>query len=227
MNPERFWSRFALEQHTVEGASVLENRNLPFLEVNAAYPTSSHQIPALEAWFAARGRSGVLILPEESTLEFAVSNAGFESHSSVSVLEIVGDVRLEPQVWVEQVPWSLGRAVGEIIAVAHGANAWAELISTEVARVMQGGSSLESDSSVTAYLAYHGEEPVGALLRIGDSSYLSGVMNAGSKVNAARALTNRAALDAGGKLEFGVQDRDLEHFADSRILGGFFAWVKR
>ncbi len=199
---------------------MLENRNLPFLEVNAAYPTSSHQIPALEAWFAARGRSGVLILPEDSHLEIVVNNSGFESHSSLSVLEITGDAALEPQVWVEQVPWSLGRAVGEIIAVSKGANVWAELISTEVARVMQ------MNPSVTAYLAYHGDQPVGALLRIGGSSYLSGVMNAGSKVNAARALANRAALDAGGKLELGVQNGDLEHFADSSILGTLFAWVK-
>jgi hypothetical protein len=216
----------------VKGALVLENRNLPFLEVNAAYPTSSHQLPALEAWFAARGRVGVLMLPENSHLGIAVNNAGFESHSSVRVLEIVGNASFEPQVWVEQVPWSLGRAVGEIIAVSRGANAWAELISTEVARVMQNGPSLEpdaksSDSSVTAYLAYHGDQPVGAMLRIGGSSFLSGVTSAGSNVNAARALANRAALDAGGKLEVGVPDGDLEHFADPRILDTYYAWVKR
>jgi hypothetical protein len=205
---------------------VLENRNLPFLEANAAYPTSGDQIPALEAWFAARGRAGVLILPENSYLEIPANNAGFESHSSLNVLEIIGDATLEPQVWVEQVPWSLGRAVGEIIAVSRGANAWAELISTEVARVMQDSSSLEPDSSVTAYLAYHGDQPVGALLRTGDSSYLSGVTSMGSRVSAAHALANRAAFDAGGKLELGVHDGDLEHFADSRILGTFFAWVK-
>jgi hypothetical protein len=216
-----FWSRFALEQHTVGRASVLENRNLPFLEVNAGYPTSSHHVLALGALFAVRGRPGVLILPEHSDLEIAVNNAGFESHSSVRVLEIVGDSSLRPQVWVEQVSWSLGRAVGEVIAVSHSANAWAELISTEVARVMQ------ANPSVTAYLAYHGDQPVGALLESGGSSFFWGVTSAGSKVNAARDLANRAALDAGGKLEFGVRDGDLEHFADSRILDTFFAWVKR
>ncbi len=205
----------------MKGALVLENRNLPFLEVNAAYPTSSHQIPALEAWFKARGRAGVLVLPENSHLKIVVNNAGFESHSSLDVLEIVGDAALEPQVWVEQVPWSLGRVVGEIIAVSKGANAWAELISTEVARVMQ------SDSSVTAYLAYHGDQPVGALLESGGSSFFWGVTSAGSKVNAARDLANRAALDAGGTLEFGVQNGDHEHFEDSSILDRFYAWVKR
>ncbi len=199
---------------------MLENRNLPFLEVNAAYPTSGDQIPALEAWFAVRGRAGVLILPEDSHLEIPVNNAGFESHSSLDVLEIIGDETLEPQVWVEQVPWSLGRAVGEIIAVSRGANAWAELISTEVARVMH------SHSSATAYLAYHGDQPVGALLESDGSSFFWGVTGAGAKVNAARALANRAALDAGGTLELGVHKGDLEHFADSRILGTFFAWVK-
>ncbi len=216
MSLESFWSRFALERHGVEGATALENRNLPFLEVNAGYPTRADQVPALEGWFASRGRPGVLILPENTGLEVAANNAGFEGFGALSLLQIVGDAGFEPQVWVEQVPWSLGRAVGEIVAVSRGANAWAELISTEVARVVQ------SNSDATAYLAYRGDQPVGAMLEAGGSGLLWGATSAG----AALALANRAALDAGGKLEINVQGAELEDFAGGRLLGRFSVWVK-
>lgn len=215
-----FWSRFAHEKFEVEGATVLENRNLPFLEVNAGYPTRPEHVPALDAWFASRGRPGVLIVPEGSGLKIPVSNARFEGFGSFSVLEIVGDASLTPQVWVEQVPWSLGRAVGEIIAVSRGANVWAELISTEVARVMQ------VDSGVTAYLAYHADQPVGTLLEAAGSSFVWGVTGAGASAGAAQSLVNRAALDAGGRLEIAVQDAKLEDFVGPRVLGRYDVWVK-
>ena len=220
MSLESFWSRFALERREIEGATALENRNLPFLEVNAAYPTRADQIPALESWFAARGRPGALIFPDNTIIEIAANNAGLQGFGSFSLLEVVGEPSSEPQVWVEQVPWSLGRAVGEIIAVSRGANAWAELISTEVARVMQ------ANSDVTAYLAYYGDQPVGAMLEAGGSGLLWGATSLGASVGAGLALANRAALDAGGILEINAQGAELEDFASARVLERYAVWVK-
>jgi hypothetical protein len=216
-----YWTAFSTQIDTVEDdVFILENREFPFLEANAGYPFTRQCIPTMNAWFEAKDRPGVLILPAGSELELQASRAGFAPYSSTNLLWLQADANLETPVWVEQVPWNLARAVGEVIAVAKGANAWAEQISTEVARAMQ------SNSNLTAYLAFHADQPVGALLALNNTSLLWGVTRPGANVGATATLTNHAALEM-GTLRLSAQKHELELFQHPQILERFVAWVKK
>lgn len=211
---------FSSQNNTVgDDMIILQNRDFPFLEANAGYPFGRQDIPMMNAWFEAQGRPGVLILSEGSDLGLQASNAGFRPYSSANLLLLQAEANLEPPVWVEQVPWSLARAVGEVIAAAKGANVWAELISTSVARAMQ------SNPNLTAYLAFHADQPMGALLALNNTAFLWGVTRTGANVDAAPALANRAALET-GTITLSAQDHELEMFPQARVLERVVAWVR-
>ena len=215
-----YWTAFSSQAKTVgNGVCLFENRELPFLEANAGYPFTLQDIPVISVWFEAQGRPGVLILPEGAELGLQASNAGFTPYSSTNLLLLQADADLEPSVWVEQVPWSLAQAVGNVIAAAKGANAWAELISTEVARTMQ------SNPNLIAYLAFHTDQPVGALLALNDTAFIWGVTRTGANLGAAPALANRAALET-GTLTLTADDHELEMFKQAHVLEQFVAWVR-
>ncbi len=215
-----YWTVFSTQINTVgDDVFILENREFPFLEANAGYPFTRQGIPTMNVWFKAKDRPGVLILPASSELELQARNAGFTPYSSTNLLWLQADADLETSVWVEQVPWNLARAVGEVIAVAKGANAWAEQISTEVARAMQ------SNPNLTAYLAFHADQPVGALLALNNTSFLWGVTRTGANVGATATLINRAALES-GTLRLSAQEHELEVFQHAQILERIVAWVR-
>lgn len=213
-----FWSRFALEQFEVDGAQVLENRNLPFLEVNAGFPTSSDQIPALEVWFAARGRPGVLIVPEHSDLEIAVNNAGFEPFGSFSVLE--WEPGLTPG-WsalpfqIEQVSWSIARECAQIWGTQQGALKWVESISGEIARIMQ------LEPKLMAFLAYQNDRAIGMALVLDGEMYLHS-----ADLEVTRAFVKRAAFDLENAVRLYVPVEQIFRWPLLRELEQFSIWVK-
>lgn len=213
-----FWSRFALERGSMDGATVLENRNLPFLEVNAGYPTRPEHVSGLESWFAARGRPGVLIVPEGSNLEITVSNAQFEPFGSFCTPE--WEPRLTPD-WsvlpfeIEQVGWNMARDCAQIWGMRHQAFAWVESMANEIARVMQ------VEPKMAAYLAYQDEQVIGMALALDDEVYLH---SADPEVT--RTIVKRVAFDLERPVRISVRVEELRRWPSMREYERFSVWVK-
>jgi hypothetical protein len=112
---QRYWRAFSSNPIEVSGAMVLENRDLPILEVNAGYPNEPGQILEMKHRYAARGRPACIIMPEGSSLELEASNAQFVPHAGFAVLEY--EPELEPD-WtdmtiIEQVSWGAARSLAK------------------------------------------------------------------------------------------------------------------
>ena len=212
-----YWNRFATIREVVNGAAVLEHPSLPFLEVNAGYPNEPEQIPVIEAWYAARGRPAVVIVPEGSVLEVAANNAGFRPEARLVTLGFANTPtpKPNPEIWVEQVAWSMARPLAEGWAFAAEQPGWAVPVSTAL------GQALEAHRDITAYLAVRGVQPVGLGLAVdGWMGWCAG------NLQTKTALLERAAADSGGQVVICVALEEAKWFANSRVLEHFSVWVR-
>ena len=160
----------------------LENLNLPILEVNAGYPNSSLDIAKLEKMFVMRGKSGILVLPNDEKLELAASNAQFQGYSSLVVLEVKSEAN---DLIVEQVSWSQASTLAKVWCSQHSALGWQDLVAKEIARAMQ------KNPNLLAYLAFENHQPMGMMIvaEPGFSAWLAG------ETEVLQALTHRLWSD--------------------------------
>jgi hypothetical protein len=208
---QAFWACFARNQ-ILENAVLLESSNLPILEANAGYPTSVSDIANLEQAFDDRGKSGILILPNDANLELAASNAQFLLYSSL--------VLFEPQpensdLLVEQVAWTQASTLARVWCGQHQALDWQEFVAKELARAMQ------QNPSLTAYLAFEDHEPVGMMIALepGFTGWIAG------ETRALRALMHRLASDFEEAIA-AVSLEDFSRFSEAREVERLSIWLK-
>ncbi len=190
----------------------LENLNLPILEVNAGFPNSVSEVIKLEQEFAIRGKTGILVLPEDANLELATSNAQFLPHSSLVVLE----VKPTPNdLVVEQVSWTQASTLAKVWCLKHSALDWQELVGKEIANAMQ------KNPNLTAYLAFEGHEPIGMMIALepGFTGWLAG------ETKALQALTHRLVCDFKHPV-VAVSLEDFSRFPEAREIERFSVWLK-
>jgi hypothetical protein len=217
MSLERYWQAFLSDHSQVSGAVVLENRDLPILEVNAGYPNAPGHILEIKRFYAARGRPACLILSEGSKLELEASNAQFVPHAGIAVLEC--EPELEPD-WtkmtlVEQVSWGAARSLAKTWCDQVGARGWEVSISKEIARVMPGNSSF------LAYTALESDRVIGMGLALeGAVHWLAG------ETQAKTAIIKRAAFDTGTVVQFSVPFEQLSVFPTMRQLERYVIWTE-
>ena len=136
---------------------MLENPSLPILEVNAGYPNSVADILNLEQEFLARGKPGILILPDAPNLELAASNAQFQVFSSLVLLEVKP---VASDVIVEQVSWTQALTLARVWCLQHQALDWQEFVAKEITRALQ------KNPNLTAYLAFENHQAIGMLIAL-------------------------------------------------------------
>jgi hypothetical protein len=215
--PERYWQAFSSNPIEVSGATVLENRQLPILEVNAGYPNAPGQILEIKHSFAARGRPACLILPEGSSLELEASNAQFVPHIGFAVLECKPE--LEPD-WtdmnmIEQVSWGAARSLAKTWCDSVGARGWEVSTSSEIARIMP------NTPDIIAYVALENDRVNGMGLALeGAIHWLVG------ETQAKTAILKRAAFDTVTSLQFSVPLKQLPDFSTIRQLERYAIWTE-
>jgi hypothetical protein len=215
--PEQYWRAFSSNRIEISGATVLENRQLPILEVNAGYPTAPGQILAIKPFYEVRGRPAILILPEGTSLELEASNAQFVPHARFAVLEY--EPELEPD-WnrlpvVEQVSWGAARNLAKTWCDFVGAKGWEVSISSEIARLMP------NTPKVLAYVALKKDLVIGMGLSLeGAVHWLAGERPAKT------AIVKRAAFDSGTALQFSVPLEHLSEFATMRLCQRYVIWTE-
>jgi hypothetical protein len=208
---QAFWACFARNQR-LEEVEFLENSNLPILEANAGYPCSVADVVKLEQEFLNHGKPGILILPEDSNLELAASNAQFLPYSSLVVLEVKPTAN---GLIVEQVSWSQASTLAKVWCVQHSALEWQELVAKEIARAMQ------QNPNLTAYLAFENHQPTGMMIALepGFSGWLAG------ETRALQALTQRLSSDFEQAI-VAVPLEDFSRFPEAREIERLSVWLK-
>ena len=207
---------------------MLENPSLPILEVNAGYPNSVADILNLEQEFLARGKPGILILPDAPNLELAASNAQFQVFSSLVLLEVKP---VASDVIVEQVSWTQALTLARVWCLQHQALDWQEFVAKEIARAFQ------KTPNLTAYLAFENHQAIGMLIALlahktapdglfalesGFAGWIAG------ESRAFQALSNRLLSDFENAiisvpLEQSKQSKQFEH---TRVTDSYSVWVK-
>jgi hypothetical protein len=210
-NLQAFWACFARNQ-ILEGVHFLENANLPILEANAGFPSSILDVVKLEHEFLVRGKPGILLLPDDSNLELAASNAQFLPYSSLVLLEV------EPEnsdVIVEQVSWLQASILAKVWCLQNSAFEWQESIAKEIVRAMR------QNPKLTAFLAFEEHEPVGMMLAFepGFTGWLAG------ETKVLQALTHRLASDFEQAIVV-VPLEDFSCFPKAREIERWSVWLK-
>ncbi len=196
----------------LENAVLLENSNLPILEVNSGYPLEVADIAKFERRFLERGKPGILILPEDLDLELAASNAQFLPYSSLVVLEVKPTVN---DLVVEQVSWSQALSLARVWCLENAALDWQDLIAKEIACAMQ------QNPNLTAYLAFENHQPMGMMIALesGFAGWLAG------ETRALQALTHRLASDFAHAIVVVPLEKSSD-FSEARELERLSVWVK-
>jgi hypothetical protein len=146
---EAYWALFARQTLEGEGLRLLQNPNLPLLEVNAGYGTN---LALLEQQCQQRHRPSLLVSalpPEQPPAHWQVLHH----------LHLLGwRAGLDPSVYIEQVPWSRADWVAQAWCEQHDAQSWQTLVALEIGRTMQRTPEL------CAYVALGLDKPVGMAL---------------------------------------------------------------
>ena len=180
--------------------------------MNAGFPNSSLDIAKLEQEFSTHGKTGILVLPDDSNLELAASNAQFLPYSSLVVLEVQSEIS---DLIVEQVSWSQAPTLAKVWCLQHSALEWQDFVAKEIARAMQ------QNAKLTAYLAFEDHQPTGMMIALepGFTAWLAG------KETAMQALTHRLSSD----FEQAIVAVPLENFfgfREAREIERLSVWLK-
>ena len=204
---------------------MLENPSLPILEVNAGYPNSVADILNLEQEFLARGKPGILILPDAPNLELAASNAQFQVFSSLVLLEVKP---VASDVIVEQVSWTQALTLARVWCLQHQALDWQEFVAKEITRALQ------KNPNLTAYLAFENHQAIGMLIALlahktapdglfalesGFAGWIAG------ESRAFQALSNRLLSDFENAI-ISVPLEQSKQFEHTRVTDSYSVWVK-
>ena len=190
----------------------LENSNLPILEANAGYLKSVSDVAKLEQEFAAYGKTGILVLPDDENLELAASNTQFLPYSSLVLLAVRSEAN---DLIVEQVSWSQASTLARVWCLENVALEWQELVAKEIASAMQ------QNPNLTAYLAFDNHEPVGMMvvLELGFTGWLAG------DTKALQALMQRLESDF-QQAVVAVPLEQQSYLPKAREIERFSVWVK-
>jgi hypothetical protein len=185
---------------------------LPILEVNAGYPNSVADISNLEQEFLARGKPGILILPNNPNLELAANNAQFQAISSLVLLEVQAEIN---EIIVEQVSWTQAETLARVWCMFYQALDWQDFIAKEIARALQ------QHPSLSAYLAFENHQVVGMMIALetGFSGWLAG------ETRVLEAFANRLASDFENTLLSASLEQSKD-FANTRMTDTYSVWVK-
>ena len=204
---------------------MLENPSLPILEVNAGYPNSVADILNLEQEFLARGKPGILILPDAPNLELAASNAQFQVFSSLVLLEVKP---VASDVIVEQVSWTQALTLARVWCLQHQALDWQEFVAKEITRALQ------KNPNLTAYLAFENHQAIGMLIALlahktapdglfalesGFAGWIAG------ESRAFQALSHRLLSDFENAI-ISVPLEQSKQFEHTRVTDSYSVWVK-
>jgi hypothetical protein len=217
MSLERYWQAFSSELSEIAGALLLENRQVPILEVNAGYPNMPGQTLEIKRFYAARGRPACLVLPEGSSLELETSNEQFLPHARFAVLECKPDLELD---WnhlpvVEQVSWGAARSLAQTWCDQVGTRGWEVSVSSEITRVMP------NNPNMLAYLALEKDRVIGMGLALeGAVHWLAG------ETHSKTAIIKRAAFDTGTVVQFSMPLEHLSEFATMRLCHRYVIWTE-
>ena len=204
---------------------MLENPSLPILEVNAGYPNSVADILNLEQEFLARGKPGILILPDAPNLELAASNAQFQVFSSLVLLEVKP---VASDVIVEQVSWTQALTLARVWCLQHQALDWQEFVAKEITRALQ------KNPNLTAYLAFENHQAIGMLIALlahktapdGLFALESGFAGwVAGESRAFQALSNRLLSDFENAI-ISVPLEQSKQFEHTRVTDSYSVWVK-
>jgi hypothetical protein len=220
MELEGYWRAFTGPTSPILGATeatLLENRALPILELNAAYPTATGQLLEIEKNLAARDRPACLILPEGSSLELEASKAQFVALTRFVMLECANTP--EPD-WtqlpmVEQVGWGSANVLARIWCQEVDAPEWQQTVTNELARLMPNQPNLR------AFVALEADQHLGMGLALaGDVHWIAG------EARAVKAIAKRVAFESGEASRFSVPFAAKELFMEFRELQRNLVWIK-
>lgn len=148
-----YWALFATQIIESKNLTLLQNPNLPILEVNAGY---GDDVLFLQAQAKKLQRPALLVSSQALDL---VSSQGLELvHTLRQGAILEWQVKNDHSVYVEQVAWTQANALTQCWCEMHKAISWHGLVSIEIARVMQ------NYPEMCAYLAIEHEQPIGMLL---------------------------------------------------------------
>jgi hypothetical protein len=201
---ELYWGLFAHKTVEAGGSRLLQNHNLPILEVNAGYGV---RLDLLDQFCALNQRPCIQVSdqPLASVLHHLTRLKWLSSAVD--------------SVYIEQVPWTQANLLAQAWCNHHCAQMWYELVTLEIVRAMQ------TTPSLCAYVALEGNTPVGMALvmpTLAQPRVASCAWWAGER-RIAQALFARACLDFSG-LEvvvpadwgLGGEDIYISHVFDER-----------
>ncbi len=182
------------------------------LEVNAGYPSSVSDIENLEHEFLARGKTGILVLPDDPSLELAASNNQFQVYSSLVLLEMPS---VEGELIVEQVSWSQAPTLAKVWCLQNSALDWQDFVAQEIA------SAMRQNPNLMAYLAFENHEPVGMMIALepGFTGWIAG------ETKTLQALSQRLESDFKHVI-VAVPLEEISLFPEAREIERLSAWVK-
>lgn len=143
---EHFWALFAHQVLDAPYLRLLQNPNLPILEVNAGYGSS---LALLEQHSARLERPCLLVSSQ--------APEGWEVLHQRMLLEWQA-LGTDSAIQIEQVGWTQASLLAQVWCEQHQAQSWHALVLLELGRTMQ------KIPDLCAYVAYRQHQPVGMLL---------------------------------------------------------------
>jgi hypothetical protein len=140
---ESYWELFARHTFEADGLRLLQNPNLPILEVNAGYGVP---LDLLEQ-HCSKLKRPCLLVSDQPTAKVLHHLKRLEWRSNASA-----------SVFIEQVPWTQASLLAQAWCEQHRARSWHDLVTLELGRVLQ------ETPDLCAYVALDGNTPVGMAL---------------------------------------------------------------
>ncbi len=214
---EDYWALFAKQKLESTDFLILQNANLPILEVNAGYLKKLESLDVLKLELERLQRPVFIVNPE---------SLGKPEYQGL-ILEWNGTQN--PDIYIEQVSWTQAKQLAVVWCKQHNALEWQELVTLEITKAMQAHKDL------IAYVAFEQDKPISMILAMPFSgcwhqqqlfsSQTQGAVSGwwAGKPDIAAALFSRVATDFAG-LEVSVpqvflhQVRVLEKFKISHFV---------
>jgi hypothetical protein len=201
---EAYWLLFARQTFEFEDMRLLQNPNLPLLEVNAGYGTN-------------------VALLEQNTQKIQrpcllVSTSPPDHWQGLHRLQLLKwRVEVASSLHIEQVSWTRADWLAQAWCEQHKAKFWQALVALEIARAMQ------CTPTLCAYVALESEKPVGMALVAAQKMAATCGWWAGERRVAealfARADTDFAGLQVAVPAQWGLGGLDvwISHASDAHI----------
>jgi hypothetical protein len=201
---EAYWALFAHKTFEGEGLRLLQNPNLPLLEVNAGYGTN---LALLGQYSQQLERPCLLVStlpPDAWQVQHRLHLLGWYSKNASSLC-------------IEQVPWTRADWLAQAWCEQHKAQPWQALVGLELARIIQHTPEL------CAYVALESDKPVGMAIAAPQKTGATCGWWAGERQVAealfARACTDFAEFEVAVPAQWGLGGLEvcISHASDAHI----------